>query len=534
MQMKRTKLVEARLKRHWSQAEAAEAVGVDYLTLYRWEAGKSTPRGYNLRSLCEVYGLTAAELGLDGEVSQEQSDLKQHARIPDDREIEDSRVSIGGKTQAEQVLRAYVVSHRSDEDALRPLMELLEAQERYQEALEHYEYTKQALALDGYEPDARTRDIAEYVRTKQIGRKHAIASPLVRDTESGETVDRREAAKIISTFSLSLLVAPMALEQFLENVAPFDTAIKTFIDMRTVNSLGTITESHWQLVYGGVPKRDLLFGVQGHLQSVIHFLQCSPLTAIEQQLCSIASQQAQIMSEIYFDMHDYRRAEVFSKLAIEAAQKANNPALYAVALARMTFLYTYNHQFKEALSILQVARRYAEESTEITVYCWIAAMEAEVQANIFAYYNEIKASDACLSALERAECITERVGNDAYWTKFGPTSLAGYKGVCFKQLHKPLQAQIVLIEALNTISKDVPGGQATALTDLAGAYAQQGEIEEACNRATQALKIIAEQNKSVNILQRVCDFRLDLERWASSSHVRNLDEQIAMTRIHIA
>jgi tetratricopeptide (TPR) repeat protein len=26
--------------------------------LYRWEAGKSTPRGYNLRKLCEVYGMT--------------------------------------------------------------------------------------------------------------------------------------------------------------------------------------------------------------------------------------------------------------------------------------------------------------------------------------------------------------------------------------------------------------------------------------------------------------------------------------------
>ena len=79
----------------------------------------------------------------------------------------------GGQTQAEQVLRAYVVSHRDDEDALRPLMELLGAQERYQEALEHYEDMKQALVLDGREPDARTRDIAEYVRAKHIKRERA-------------------------------------------------------------------------------------------------------------------------------------------------------------------------------------------------------------------------------------------------------------------------------------------------------------------------------------------------------------------------
>ena len=65
--MKRASLMEARLKKCWSQEEAAEAIGIDHLTLYRWEAGKSTPRGYNLRKLCEVYDMTAAELGFEDE-----------------------------------------------------------------------------------------------------------------------------------------------------------------------------------------------------------------------------------------------------------------------------------------------------------------------------------------------------------------------------------------------------------------------------------------------------------------------------------
>ena len=63
--MERTQLVEARLKKHWSQEEAAEAIGIDHNTLYRWEAGKATPRGYNLRKLCEIYGVTATDLGFD-------------------------------------------------------------------------------------------------------------------------------------------------------------------------------------------------------------------------------------------------------------------------------------------------------------------------------------------------------------------------------------------------------------------------------------------------------------------------------------
>lgn len=63
--MTRTALVEARLKKLWSQEEAAEAIGIDHNTLYRWEAGKATPRGYNLRQLCEVYGMSAEELGFE-------------------------------------------------------------------------------------------------------------------------------------------------------------------------------------------------------------------------------------------------------------------------------------------------------------------------------------------------------------------------------------------------------------------------------------------------------------------------------------
>lgn len=291
---------------------------------------------------------------------------------------------------------------------------------------------------------------------------------------------RRNVTKLLAAAAGSTLLPRLilldqdALDQLSASIKKSSS-----IDMRAVNSLSVITENHWRLVYGGVPKRDLIFTVQGHLQSIIQFLHYSPLTLIEEQLYMIASQQAQIMCEIYFDMHEYQKAEIYAKFAIDAAQKANNPALYAVALARMSFLYTYNHQFKGAFSFLQVARRFAEQAPETTICCWITAIEAEVQSNIFAHYNETQAFDACLKALEHAELISEQTEDDVFCTKFSPASLAGYKGVCYKQLRKPAQAQ------------------------------------------------------SVNALQRVRDFRAGLEQWKSTSHVRDLDEQIAMTHIHI-
>jgi len=347
-------------------------------------------------------------------------------------------------------------------------------------------------------------------------------------------VTRRKFLEVGAEVGAAALVAPSIL-----NSSESDRLLwmleDSSIDKTALGSLARITDSHWQLVYGGVPKRGLLSGITGHLQSMEHFLQVSQPTAIEQGLSALASQQAQMAVEIYFDMHDYAKAESYSKIAIEAARQAANPTLYAVALARTSFLYTYSHQHQEALALIQVARRFARQSPISIVSYWLAAMEAEVHAKLFTSQFDQVVSSRSLKALEEAENIIDQPEeDDRYCTKFSPASLAAYKGVCFRHLQKPREAEQVLREALASIHKNVPGGQATALVDLGSVYAQQGKIEEACNSATQALEIISKQNKSVNTLQRVYDFRRELEPWASTSYVRNLDEQIMVTRLRIA
>ncbi|MBV9022073.1 MAG: helix-turn-helix transcriptional regulator, partial [Ktedonobacteraceae bacterium] len=63
--MKREKLVAARVRKHLTLEDAAELLGVNANTVYKWEAGKATPRFYNIQKLCEVYEASAWELGLD-------------------------------------------------------------------------------------------------------------------------------------------------------------------------------------------------------------------------------------------------------------------------------------------------------------------------------------------------------------------------------------------------------------------------------------------------------------------------------------
>ena len=53
----------ARVQNIWTLEEAAEQVGVDVQTFWRWEHYEQWPRPYALRRLCAVFGMSAEELG---------------------------------------------------------------------------------------------------------------------------------------------------------------------------------------------------------------------------------------------------------------------------------------------------------------------------------------------------------------------------------------------------------------------------------------------------------------------------------------
>ncbi|MBV9691979.1 MAG: helix-turn-helix transcriptional regulator [Ktedonobacteraceae bacterium] len=357
------------------------------------------------------------------------------------------------------------------------------------------------------------------------------AATMHQEGDAMDKVTRRQALEVGAEVGATALLLPPVLNADEADRLSWLVADAKALDTTALSSLEHITQSYWPLVYSSVPKHGLLKGVLGHLESVEHFLRTVQSTTREQRLCVLVSQQAQMAGEIYFDMHDYPQAEQYHKMAIEAARHSANPALYAVAVARTSFVYAYNHQYQEALSLLQVARRFAGQSP--TIHYWIAAAEAEFHARMYAREPDLSTSHASLQALEEAEHILDQPDEDPYWTVFGPARWPAYKGASFRHLRRLEEAEAALLEALATTNIDVPSGQAITLVDLAGVYVQQGEIEEACKRATQALMITNSQTKSANTLQRVSDFRRELEPWASRSDVQKLDEQIMVVRLHL-
>lgn len=70
----------------------------------------------------------------------------------------------GGETEALRILQAYWLQHVANEDALRPLLELLGKRECYGQAEEYYAQLCVALAREGKQPDRRTREIMDFLR----------------------------------------------------------------------------------------------------------------------------------------------------------------------------------------------------------------------------------------------------------------------------------------------------------------------------------------------------------------------------------
>jgi transcriptional regulator with XRE-family HTH domain len=56
-------LKQARRRKHWTIAQAAERVGVHISTYYGWEAGRHKPHLSSLQMLCQAFDATAEELG---------------------------------------------------------------------------------------------------------------------------------------------------------------------------------------------------------------------------------------------------------------------------------------------------------------------------------------------------------------------------------------------------------------------------------------------------------------------------------------
>ena len=151
-------------------------------------------------------------------------------------------------------------------------------------------------------------------------------------------------------------------------------------------------------------------------------------------------------------MHQHDRTQLSYQTALLVAQQANNDALYAAGLGRMSSLAAVIGESKEARSLLQEAQRLVTQSDAFTLRAWLAAEEAEVQADIAAQ-ETMQNTRACFEALERAAMFASQIGSeeDTFGMYFDASRIPAYRGSCHIRLHQPQEALAALEETLEPL-----------------------------------------------------------------------------------
>jgi hypothetical protein len=166
---------------------------------------------------------------------------------------------------------------------------------------------------------------------------------------------------------------------------------------------------------------------------------------------------------------------------LETAIDANNASLRSVALARNSVIFTETGQPDKALIMVGMAQEAGKTGQSATIKSWLRPVEAEAHANL--HHGQ-----ACERLLANsAEVVALGIlDDDTYWTGFNVSRMAGYKGACLVRLGKSTEALKTLTEALNLFGDSSPRRRPRIMVDMAHAYVQDQETEQACKLATQA------------------------------------------------
>jgi transcriptional regulator with XRE-family HTH domain len=260
-----------------------------------------------------------------------------------------------------------------------------------------------------------------------------------------------------------------------------------------------------------------------HLQRVTAFRHASMTGPNRQRLASIAGDVATLMGWQSLDTGRTARAWKYFRRATDAAREAENPALQSFAIAEAAYIPLLGGNHRAALPLLRQARDLAAPVGSPAFRAWLCGAEAEAHA-------AAGDADACLRALDCAEAALDGAQPDEtprWVAHFDRSHLVRWQGQCLVQLARPAAAQPILREAIRSVDLSFVRARASTLADLAASFLQQGEIEEGCRIAAQALTL-ARNTRSARCEQRIVVLRSQVRLGADTPAVRQLDEQLRL------
>jgi DNA-binding SARP family transcriptional activator len=461
------------------------------------------------------------------------------------------RESKAGEEQAIVLLRSYWQTHLTDEDVLRPLMELLAKHDGAQEALEYYQHLCERLASEGGTPDERTLKTAQSLSIRQNTYGHAsekvlrfTVSSMLSSHQSAmpsssphKNTDNLSEEQPFNSGFLNSTGIPVASPSFLRTDVDVLTHLTLLINKTSVVNEREIgyfdqqTRLYWHArEETALPATTLYIYVIRHIDDITLLLARSHLPILRSYLCEIICRTVLLAGILLYDMGQYAQARQQYSLAFQAAKEANNLVLQAIVWGWTSFTWTYTKSYMEALGCAQYAHSFAIQTKDRMMQAWLGAIEAEIHAHLGDH-------GACLQALSDME---HNMGgfpshDISYLFEFNPVLLLGYKGVCLQQFyqrqvpatHRLLQEAKESLEL--ALASEAPlKRKLYYLTDLAGVHARQGEVETACSYIIQSIPFITQVGSgSKTIRKHLLQARTLLQPYEQTSFVEALDRQMA-------
>jgi tetratricopeptide (TPR) repeat protein len=306
------------------------------------------------------------------------------------------------------------------------------------------------------------------------------------------------------------------------------------VEQRLLDNLAHVTEHYLKASVNCSPiqiHQDLL----EHVHYLRDLLDHAMSDNMRRQLLTIAGEAMVLAARNAYVLGNRHQSEGCISLAYDLAKEAGNRVLRAAALSQSAaFLYSaagFGGQGGDPVRALELRNEavvVAGPKTDSQLLMAMLAGRAEEYAVLGDMFN-------CMLDLNRADELLGRDGpwSDALVPPASRVELDAIRGNCFRLLGREVPSQakdaaILLRQVHAEMAPSRVSWRATVQADLGAAYAEQGEVEEACKTLLTALRVTDHHGARHNVT-RIAGIRQDLLN-VDSSAVQELDDQL---RSHI-
>lgn len=296
------------------------------------------------------------------------------------------------------------------------------------------------------------------------------------------------------------------------------------VDSTTVTNLERVTVGLERLESQMSPNA-LVGAVIGHLDSISRLLHLPMVLSLRQQLCSVAAEASALAGWLTWDLSTPDAAQSYFRAGLDAADDAGDRAIGAYLIGGLCAQPSHHEQPLIRLSGLNGGSLgYSQSDASPATRSWMACLTTEAHVML-------GDERAALAELDRAEAILQEAEDDPEYrrprvTFFDQARLLGERGVALARLGRAEPAREVLTLAMSSLDPTMTKIRPRLLAELASSAIQTGEVDTACLHATQALDMAVDLQVEPN-LQDVYRIRRDLQPWADTASVRDLDRRLA-------